>query len=134
MKIIDEFRDFVMRGNVLDLAVGVIMGAAFGPIVTALVDNIIMPPIGMALAGIDFSNLKLVLQGAEPATKHPEVAIGYGILLNNIIKFLITASAIFLLIKGVNTLKKPAPAAAPPAPPPTETYLKEIRDLLAKRP
>jgi large conductance mechanosensitive channel len=99
MKIFDEFKEFIMRGNVLDLAVGVIMGAAFGPIVSALVDNVIMPPIGMALAGIDFSSLKIVLQHADPATKHAEVAIGYGTLLNNIIKFLITAGAIFMLIK-----------------------------------
>ena len=133
MKIVDEFKDFIMRGNVLDLAVGVIIGAAFGPIVASLVDNMIMPPIGMALANVDFSSLKLVLQNADPATKHAEVAIGYGILLNNIIKFLITAAAIFLLIKGANTLKKPAPAAAPPAPPPSEVYLKEIRDALVKR-
>ena len=131
MSMIQEFKDFAMKGNVVDLAVGVIMGAAFAPIVGTLVDNVIMPPIGLAMAGLDFSTLKIPLQAADEAKKIPGVAIGYGLFLNALIKFLITAAAIFLLVKAMNSMKKPAPAAA--APPPTETYLKEIRDLLAKR-
>ena len=128
MSMLQEFKDFAMIGNVLDLAVGVIMGAAFAPIVSTLVDNIVMPPIGFLMAGVDFSTLAVGLPtGGEP------VLIKYGLFLNAIIKFLITAMAIFLLVKALNSMKKPAPAAAPAAPPPTETYLKEIRDLLAKR-
>ncbi len=127
MSMLQEFKDFAMKGNVLDLAVGVIMGAAFAPIVSTLVDNIVMPPIGFLMAGVDFSTLAVGLPtGSEP------VLIKYGLFLNAIIKFLITAMAIFLLVKALNSMKKPAPAA-PAAPPPTETYLKEIRDLLAKR-
>jgi large conductance mechanosensitive channel len=133
MGMIQEFQDFAMKGNVVDLAVGVIMGAAFAPIVGTLVDNVIMPPIGLAMAGLDFSALKLPLQAADAAKKIPEVAIGYGLFLNAIIKFMITAFAIFLLVKAMNSVKKPAPAAAPAAPPPSEVYLKEIRDALVKR-
>ena len=128
MSMLQEFRDFAMKGNVLDLAVGVIMGAAFAPIVSTLVDNIVMPPIGFLMAGVDFSTLAVGLPtGGDP------VLIKYGLFLNAIIKFLITAMAIFLLVKALNSMKKPAPAAAPAAPAPSETYLKEIRDLLAKR-
>ncbi len=133
MSIISEFRDFAMKGNVVDLAVGVIMGAAFAPIVGTLVDNVIMPPIGLAMAGLDFSSLKAILQSGDPAKKTAEVAIGYGLFLNAVIKFLITAFAIFLLVKAMNTMKKPAPAAAPAPTPPTEIYLREIRDALVKR-
>ncbi len=133
MSIIQEFKDFAMKGNVVDLAVGVIMGAAFAPIVGTLVDNVIMPPIGLAMAGLDFASLKAILQTGDATKKIPEVAIGYGLFLNAIIKFLITAFAIFLLVKAMNAVKKPAPAAAPAAPPPSEVYLKEIRDALVKR-
>ncbi len=129
MSMIQEFKEFAMKGNVVDLAVGVIMGAAFAPIVSTLVDNVIMPPIGYLMAGVDFSNLAVSLP--VPAGDPP--LIKYGLFLNAIIKFLITAFAIFLLVKAMNSMKKPAPAAAPAAPPPTEVYLKEIRDLLAKR-
>lgn len=129
MSMIQEFKEFAMKGNVVDLAVGVIMGAAFAPIVSTLVDNIIMPPIGYLLAGVDFSNLAVSL----PVPSGDPPLIKYGLFLNAIIKFLITAFAIFLLVKAMNSMKKPAPAAAPAAPPPTEVYLKEIRDLLAKR-
>jgi large conductance mechanosensitive channel len=125
MGMIQEFKDFAMKGSVLDLAVGVIMGAAFAPIVSTLVDNIVMPPIGYLMAGVDFSSLAVNL--AEG------VQIKYGLFLNALIKFLITATAIFLLVKALNSMKKPAPAAAAAPPPPAEVYLKEIRDLLAKR-
>ena len=128
MGMIQEFKDFAMKGSVLDLAVGVIMGAAFAPIVSTLVDNIVMPPIGALLAGVDFSSLAVNL----PTAGDP-VLIKYGLFLNAIIKFMITAMAIFLLIKALSSMKKPAPAAAPAAPPASEVYLKEIRDLLAKR-
>lgn len=128
MGMIDEFKEFTVRGNVIDLAVGVIMGAAFAPIVSTLVDNIVMPPLGYLMAGVDFSNLAVHL----PTPTDP-VLIKYGIFLNALIKFLITAFAIFLLIKAINSMKKPkAAAAAPPPPSPSEVYLKEIRDLLAK--
>lgn len=130
MKVLNEFKDFAMRGNVIDLAVGVIIGAAFAPIVGTMVDNIIMPPIGYLLAGIDFSSLAITL----PTPTGDGVPIKYGLFLNALIKFLITAFAIFLVVKAINTMKKPAPGAPPPAPTPTEEYLKEIRDLLAKRP
>jgi large conductance mechanosensitive channel len=128
LKVLNEFKDFAMRGNVIDLAVGVIIGAAFAPIVATLVENIIMPPIGYLLAGVDFSSLAINI----PTPTDP-VPIKYGLFLNALIKFMITAFAIFLLIKAINTMKRPAPGE-PPAPPPTEQYLKEIRDLLAKRP
>lgn len=129
MGMMDEFKEFAMKGNVLDLAVGVIMGAAFAPIVSTLVDNIVMPPIGYMLAGIDFSSLAIGL----PVPTGDPIQIKYGLFLNAVIKFVITAFAIFLLVKAVNSMKKPAPAAAPAGPPPTEVYLKEIRDLLAKK-
>ena len=131
MSMLQEFKDFAMKGNVVDLAVGVIMGAAFGPIVSTLVENIIMPPIGLALHGVDFSTLQILL--AENADPAKAVAIKYGLFINALIKFLITAGAIFLLVKAMNSMKKPVPAAAPAAPPPSETYLKEIRDALVKK-
>lgn len=118
-----------MRGNVVDLAIGVIIGAAFAPIVSTLVDGIVMPPIGYLLAGIDFSNLAITL----PTPEGDGVLIKYGLFLNALIKFLITAFAIFLIVKAINTFKKKEPEAAPAEPPPTEKYLKEIRDLLASR-
>jgi len=131
MGIISEFKEFAMKGNVVDLAVGVIIGAAFAPIVGTMVDNVIMPPIGYLMAGIDFSALAVTL----PTPTGPGVLIKYGLFLNAVIKFLITAFAIFLLVKAMNAMKKPAPAAdtTPPPPTPTEVYLKEIRDALVKR-
>jgi large conductance mechanosensitive channel len=128
MGMMQEFKEFAMKGNVLDLAVGVIMGAAFAPIVSTLVDNIVMPPIGYMMAGVDFSSLAVAI----PTPTEP-VMIKYGLFLNALIKFLITAFAIFLLVKAVNSMKKPAADAAPAAPPAQEVLLKEIRDLLAKR-
>ncbi|MBX3480857.1 MAG: large-conductance mechanosensitive channel protein MscL [Caulobacter sp.] len=133
-----EFRQFISRGNVVDLAVGVIIGASFGKIVTALVDQIIMPPIGVLLGQVDFSKLKYVLIQADPVTEKAEVAIGYGLFINTIIQFLIVAFAVFMLVKLVNAARRkeaeaPAPAEPPP-PTPSEALLIEIRDLLAAPP
>lgn len=131
-----EFREFAMKGNVVDLAVGVIIGAAFGTIVSSLVDDIIMPPIGLALAGIDFSTLKLVLKAGAPAVGDtpatPEVAIAYGKFFNALIKFTIVAWVLFMIIKAMNSMKRkeeaaPAPVAETPA---DVKLLTEIRDLL----
>ncbi len=130
-----EFREFIARGNVVDLAVGVIIGGAFGAIVKSLVDQVIMPPIGLVTGGIDFAQLKIVLKAADAAAKKPEVAILYGAFINTLVQFVIVAFVIFLLVKGVNALRReeaadPAPAAGPT---PTETLLTEIRDLLKSR-
>lgn len=135
MSVVSEFRQFISRGNVIDLAVGVIIGAAFGKIVTVLVDGIIMPPIGLILGKVDFSDLKIVLAPEDAATKTAEVAIAYGSFINTIIQFVIVAMAVFLLVKLVNAARRkeaegPAPSA-PPAPTPSEELLTEIRDLLA---
>jgi len=129
MSIVKEFREFAMRGNVIDLAVGVIMGAAFSPIVSTLVENMIMPILGYILAGVDFSLLKVTpLQGVE---------IKYGLFLNALVKFVMTAFAIFLLVKSINTMRarfeKEKEAAPPPAPPVQEQLLREIRDALVKK-
>ena len=136
MGVFSEFREFIARGNVIDLAVGVIIGAAFGKIVTSLVDQVIMPPIGLALGGLDFSSLKIVLKPDDPATKAiEEVAIQYGAFINTLIQFLIVAFVIFLMVKAINSLRRQeaeAPAA-PPAPTTTEALLMEIRDSLARK-
>lgn len=137
MSVVKEFRDFIARGNVVDLAVGVIIGGAFGKIVTSLVDEVVMPPIGLLTGGIDFSDLKVVLKAGDEAAKIPEVAIQYGAFINTLIQFLIVAFVIFLMVKLVTKLRRqeaeaPAPVT-PPAPTPTETLLVEIRDLLKNR-
>jgi len=130
-----EFREFIARGNVVDLAVGVVIGGAFGKIVSSLVEQIVMPPIGLVTGGVDFSQLKIVLKAADAAAKKPEVAVLYGSFINTVIQFLIIALVIFFLVRGVNSLKRKEAEApsAPPAPTPSETLLTEIRDLLAKR-
>lgn len=136
-----EFRDFALRGNVLDLAVGIIIGAAFTAIVSSLVDDIIMPPIGLVLGGVDFSQLFVVLKGdgtyntVVQAKEAGAVTWNIGLFINAIIKFLIVAFAVFLLIKAMNTLLRKKEAAPPPpaAPPEDVVLLREIRDLLAKR-
>jgi large conductance mechanosensitive channel len=130
-----EFREFIARGNVVDLAVGVIIGAAFGKIVTSLVEQVVMPPVGLLLGKVDFSQLKIVLQPADPAHKIAEVAIGYGAFFNTIIQFLIVAFVVFLMIKLINSMrrKQAEDPATPPAPTPEETLLTEIRDLLKAR-
>ena len=130
MSLLTEFREFAARGNVVDLAVGVIIGASFGKIVTSLVDQIIMPPIGLLLGKVDFSKLEWVLVPENPATEAVEkVAIQYGAFINTLIQFLIVAWVIFLLVKGVNTLRRKQ-EEAPAAPTPSEALLTEIRDLL----
>lgn len=132
MSILSEFREFIARGNVVDLAVGVIIGGAFGKIVTALVEDVVMPPIGLLTSGVDFSHMNLVLKADNPATKVDEmVAIQYGAFLNTVIQFMIVAWVVFLLVKGVNTLRRAQAAEAPPpAPSAEEALLTEIRDLL----
>jgi large conductance mechanosensitive channel len=114
----NEFKEFIMRGNVVDLAVGVVIGAAFGKIVTSFVEDILMPPIGLALGNVDFSNLFINLSGKDyPSVAAAKAAgaatLNYGIFFNNILTFVIIAFAIFLLIKQINRMQKPAPAAAP---------------------
>lgn len=134
MSFTSEFKEFIARGSVVDLAVGVIIGGAFGKIVTSLVDQIIMPPVGLATGGLDFAELKYVLKAADPATKHAEVAIGYGAFVNVVIQFLIVALVIFLMVKGINRLRRQeavAPAA-PPAPTRAEVLLEEIRDAVRR--
>ncbi len=134
MSIISEFREFIARGNVIDLAVGVIIGAAFNDIVKSLVDNVIMPPIGMLLSGIDFADLQWVLKPDNLATPAADgVAIQYGVFINACIKFVIVAWAVFMLVKLVNVIRR-REAQKPPeekaAPTPQEVLLIEIRDLL----
>jgi len=131
MGIIKEFQEFAVKGNVLDMAVGIIIGGAFGTIVKSLVDDVIMPPIGLLLGGIDFSAFKLILKQAEGDTA--AVAINYGQFINNVISFLVVAWAVFMLVKAMNNFKKKQEAAPPPAPPADVALLTEIRDLLAKR-
>ena len=135
MSIIKEFREFAMRGNVIDLAVGVVIGAAFGKIVTSLVNDIILPPIGILTGGIDFTDQKIFLRHGDPAHKIPDVTINYGTFISTIIQFIIVAFCIFLVIKALNSLKKKEevkPASVVPTK--EEQLLTEIRDLLANRP
>lgn len=139
-----EFKEFVMRGNVMDMAVGIIIGGAFGKIVSSFVTDVLMPPIGILLGGVDFKNLKLVLKDAQPAIMDGEnviseavqaVTLNYGLFINTIIDFIIIAFAIFMMIKVINSSKKKneeVEVVAPPPPEPTneEKLLTEIRDLL----
>lgn len=133
MGMMKEFKQFAMRGNVLDMAIGIIIGAAFGKIVSSVVGDIIMPPIGILLGGVDFSSLAITLktgsEGVEP------VLIKYGVFLNTVIDFIIIAFAIFMVVKGINSLKKKEEEkpTAPPAPSKEEVLLAEIRDELRKR-
>jgi large conductance mechanosensitive channel len=139
-----EFREFAMRGNVVDMAVGLIIGAAFGAIVTSLVNDVLMPPIGLALGGADFSELYVLLkEGTTPgpyatlaaAKAAKAVTINIGVFVNAVISFLIVAFAVFMVVKSVNAARRaPAPAPAAPAPTPQEKLLEEIRDLLRSRP
>ena len=130
MSIGTEFKEFAMKGNVVDLAVGVIVGAAFGKIVSSLVGDVIMPPLGLMIGGLNFSDLAITL-GADP--KGAPVLLKYGAFLQTIFDFLIIAFVIFLAIKGINKLKKPPPPAADAPPPRQEVLLEQIRDALVKR-
>lgn len=137
MGMISEFKEFAMRGNVIDLAVGVVIGAAFGKIVTSLVENVIMPPIGWLIGNVDFSDLGWTLSPAKIAadgTEVPAVIVGYGAFLNTIIQFVIVAFAIFMLVKVLNRLarSKTEEPAAPAAPSEEVLLLREIRDNLRK--
>jgi len=138
---LNEFKEFISRGNVIDLAVGIIVGAAFTSIVNSLVNDIIMPPIGLLLGGIDFSNFFVTLKGQSQATLKATqdaggVVIAYGQFINAVIRFLIVALAVFLIVKQVNiiTRKKTEAPPAPPPPAPEVALLTEIRDLLRARP
>jgi large conductance mechanosensitive channel len=131
MSFASEFKEFAMKGNVVDLAVGVVIGAAFGKIVSSLVGDIVMPPLGMAIGGVNFTDLAFTL-GTNPASDDP-VLVKYGAFLQTLFDFLIIALVLFLAIRGINRLKKPAQPAAPAAPPREEVLLTEIRDLLAKQ-
>ena len=136
MSIASEFREFIAGGNVVDLAVGVIIGAAFGKIVTSLVDGVVMPPIGLLLGGVDFSQLKITLQPANAATSTAEVAILYGAFLNTLIQFLIVALVVFMFVRIINSMRREAvevPPVVEPAPTASEALLMEIRDQLKAR-
>jgi len=143
MGMIKEFKDFINKGSVIDMAVGLILATYFGAIVKSLVNDIIMPPIGKLLGGVDFSSLKYMIQQGQAAVMDGdavitpavnEVAISYGVFINTIITFIIVAFAIFLVVKGYNNMKKKEEAkpAPPPAPSKEEVLLTEIRDLLKK--
>ncbi len=134
MSIGKEFKDFAMRGNVVDLAVGVVIGAAFGTIVTSLVGDVVLPVIGQLTSGVDFSKAAITLKEASADGKTPAVLLGYGKFIQAIINFIIVAFAIFLVVKVMNSMKKKEEAApaAPPAPSAEEKLLTEIRDLLKK--
>jgi large conductance mechanosensitive channel len=135
MAIVKEFKEFISKGNVVDLAVGVIIGAAFGKIITSLVDDILMPPLGFLIGGVDFSEKRLVLISADAISKVEEVAIRYGNFINAVFQFLIVAVCIFAVIKTINTLKRKEEAvpASTPAPSPEQALLAEIRDLLKQQ-
>ncbi len=133
-KIIEEFKAFALRGNVIDMAVGIIIGAAFGKIVSSVVSDILMPPLGLLIGGVDFKDLSITLKAAtvDAATglSTPAVVIGYGNFLQVVFDFIIVAFCIFMLVKGISRLKKKEEPAAPAAPPQDVQLLTEIRDLL----
>jgi large conductance mechanosensitive channel len=133
MSMMQEFKKFAMRGNVVDMAVGIVIGGAFGRIVSSLVADVIMPPIGLLLGGVDFSELLITLQRATEETI--AVTINYGVFIKTVVDFIIIAFAIFMVIKWMNSLKRKEEVKpeAPPAPPKQEVLLEEIRDLLKSR-
>jgi len=138
MSLVKEFKAFAMRGNVVDMAVGIIIGGAFGKIVGSLVNDVIMPPIGMLLGNMDFSQMAIVLRKENidaAGAKIPAVTLGYGMFINTVINFLIVAIAIFMMIKAMNALKKKEEAAPAVPPPPSaeEKILTEIRDILSSK-
>lgn len=133
MKFIDEFKAFAIKGNIIDMAVGIIIGVAFGKIVTSLVQDIIMPPIGLLVGGVNFTELKIILRAATET--QPAVTLNYGNFIQNVFDFLIVAFAVFIAIKAIMIAKKKEEAApaAPPAPSRQEVLLAEIRDLLMRK-
>ena len=131
MSILSEFKAFAMRGNVVDMAVGVVIGGAFGKIVASFVNDVLMPPIGVLVGGVDFSGIKLTLKQAVGDAA--AVTLNVGSFIQAIIDFAIIAFAIFLVVKGMNAMKKPEAPAAPPEPPADVKLLTEIRDLLSRR-
>jgi len=133
MSMLTEFKEFAVKGNMVDMAVGIIIGGAFGKIISSLVNDVIMPPLGLLIGGVDFSDLAVVLKQAGQGAE--EVTLRYGLFINNLIDFLIIALAIFMVIKAMNRLKRKEEKALvePPAPPREEQLLAEIRDLLKKR-
>ena len=132
MGVLSEFKAFAVKGNVVDMAVGIIIGAAFGKIVSSFVGDVIMPPIGLLIGNVNFSDLALHI-GTDPAGK--PVLLKYGVFIQTVFEFLIIAFVIFMAVKGINRLKRPPvqEAAPAPAPPRQEVLLEQIRDLLAKR-
>ena len=141
-----EFKEFAIKGNMLDMAVGIVLGAAFGTIVTSLVNDVMMPPLGLLLGGVDFADKFILLSAGDPGAPYATLAaareagavtLDWGVFLNAVISFLIIAIAVFMVVKGFNTLRKRVEAekaaAPPPAPPAQEVLLGEIRDLLRKR-
>ncbi len=144
MSIFKEFKEFAVKGNVVDMAVGFILGGAFSTIVKSMVNDIMMPPLGLVLGGVDFADKKIILKAGETAADGsvivPEVAMTYGLFINNVISFVILAACLFFVIKGINTVKRmqegdPEPEAPKEDPPPPreQVLLEEIRDLLAKK-
>lgn len=134
MNLLKDFRDFAVRGNVVDMAVGIIIGGAFGTIVSSLVKDVIMPPVGLLLNGVDFSEIKVPLRAA--ADGREAVTMNIGVFLNNVISFLIVALAVFMMIKAISELRRRFDTEAPKeaaAPTPSEIYLKEIRDALVQK-
>ncbi|MFY8001096.1 MAG: large-conductance mechanosensitive channel protein MscL [Candidatus Kapaibacteriota bacterium] len=132
MGMVQEFKEFAVKGNVIDLAVGVIIGGAFGKIVSSLVDDVIMPPIGLALGGVNFKDLAIKLKDASADGKIPAVMIKYGAFIQTVLDFAILAFIIFLMVKAINSMKKAEAAAPPPGPTNEEKLLMEIRDALRK--
>lgn len=138
MGVLQEFKEFAMRGNLIDMAVGVVMGGAFGKVVSSFIDGMVMPAIGMITGGVDFNDMKVVLKQGVSASADgtvaavPEVAIKYGTFVTDVITFLVVAFVVFMIIKAINKMKKAEAAAPPPPPPAQEVLLTEIRDLLKK--
>jgi large conductance mechanosensitive channel len=132
MKLVDVFKAFAMKGNVVDMAVGIIIGAAFGKIIASMVSDVIMPPLGLLIGGVNFTDLKIVMKAA--VGENPAVTLNYGNFLQVVFDFLIVAFVVFMMIKAMNSAKKKqvAAPAAPPSPPKEEILLTEIRDLLKK--
>jgi large conductance mechanosensitive channel len=134
VKLVKEFKEFAMRGNVVDLAVGIIIGAAFGKIVSSLVNDVIMPPLGLLIGGVDFAKLGIKFKSATETSE--AVVLRYGVFINTLVDFIIVAFAIFMVIKGLNSMKRKPEVQAPPAlpaPSKQEVLLEEIRDILKKK-